>query len=103
VLGKKGETLLAEARIEHDVMKSLVEKLEHLPARHAAFDATVKVLGDHVARHFKEEEGELFAKLRHTKLDLAGLGEQLAARQLECGTVSPSKKIFAEGRRVLSG
>ena len=56
---------------------------------------------DHVARHFEQEEDKLFAKLRHAKLDLAGLGEQLAARQLERGTASPDKKVFAEGRRVL--
>jgi Hemerythrin HHE cation binding domain len=101
MLGKSAETMLVEARVEHDVMKSLIEKLEHLPARQPTFDATVKVLSDHVARHFKEEEDALFAKLRHSKLDLAGLGEQLAARQLELGTASPDKKIFAEGRRVL--
>jgi hemerythrin-like domain-containing protein len=103
VLGKKGETLLVEARVEHDVIKDLVEKLERLPAKNVTFDPTVKVLGGHVARHFEQEESELFAKLRHAKLDLAGLGEQLAARQLERGTVSPDRKVFAEGRRVLGG
>jgi hypothetical protein len=101
VLGKKAGKMLLEARVEHDVVKSLVEKLEHLPARQATFDATLKVLADLVARHFEEEEDELFAKLRHSKLDLAGLGELLAARQLELGTASPDKKTFAEGRRVL--
>ena len=103
VLGKKGEAVLVEARIEHDVIKSLVDKLEKLPARHPTFDATVKVLGEHAARHFKEEEEELFGRLRHSKLDLAGLGEQLAARQLERGTASPDRRVFAEGRRVLDG
>jgi len=103
VLGKKGETLLVEARIEHDVIKGLVDKLEKLPARHPTFDATVKVLGEHAARHFKEEEEQLFGRLRHSKLDLAGLGEQLAARQLERGTASPDRKVFAEARRVLGG
>jgi hemerythrin HHE cation binding domain-containing protein len=101
VLGKKGKTLLVEARVEHDVMKGLVGKLEHLPARNPVFDATIKVLGAHVATHFEAEEGELFALLRHSKIDLAGLGEQLAARQLEHGTALPDKKVFAEARRVL--
>jgi len=103
VLGKKGEPLLVEAHVEHDVMRDLVEKLERLPAKNVAFDPTVRVLGIHVARHFEQEESGLFAKLRHSKLDLAGLGEQLAARQLEYGTASPSRKVFAEGRRVLGG
>jgi hypothetical protein len=103
VLGKKAETLLVEARVEHDVIQDLVAKLERLPAKHVTFDPTVKILGVHVARHFEQEEGGLFAKLRHSKLDLAGLGEQLAARQLEYGTASPSRKVFAEGRRVLGG
>jgi hypothetical protein len=103
VLGKKDETLLVEARVEHDVIKDLVEKLERLPAKHVTFDPTMKALGGDVARHFEQEESELFAKLRHAKLDLAGLGEQLAAQQLERGTASPDKKVFAEGRRVLGG
>jgi hypothetical protein len=103
VLGKKGEALLVEAHIEHDIISGLVEKLEHLPARHPTFDATVKILGEHAARHFEDEEADLFVKLRHSKLDLAGLGEQLAARQLDWGTRSPGKKVFAEGRRVLGG
>ena len=103
VLGDKGETLLVEARVEHDVIAGLVEKLERLPAKNPTFDATVKVLGEHAARHFEQEEAELFDELRHSKLDLAGLGEQLAAKQLEYGTVSPGKKVFAEARRVLGG
>ena len=103
VLGKKGETLLVEARVEHVVIRDLVEKLEQLPAKHPAFDATMKTLGVHATRHFQEEETGLFAKLRHSKLDLAGLGEQLAARQLQYGTAPPNKRVFAEGRRVLGG
>ena len=92
--------MLVEARVEHDVMKAWSTS-SSICRRSRPRSARRKVLGDHVARHFEEEENELFAKLRHSKLDLAGLGEQLAARQLELGTAPPDKKVFAEGRRVL--
>jgi hypothetical protein len=103
VLGKKGEDLLAEAQVEHEVIKGLIAKLEQTSARQASFDSTVKVLGAHAAHHFEKEEEELFAELRHSKLDLAGIGERLAARQLELATASPDKNVFREGRRVLAG
>ena len=103
VLGKKTETLLTELRSKLDVIKGLIEKLKHLPAKDRMFDSMVRVLGDTTAQHFKEEEAKLFPSVRHSNIDLAGMGERLAARQLELATVSPDKKVFREGRRVLSG
>lgn len=47
------------------------------------WEAQVKVLGEYVNHHVKEEEREIFPKVRKTKLDLAALGEQLFARKLE--------------------
>jgi len=38
------------------------------------------VLGEQVAHHVKEEEGELFAKARRAKPDLAESGRELARR-----------------------
>lgn len=43
--------------------------------------AHVKVLSEYTKRHVKEEEGELFPKVRKSDMDMKAIGEQLAARK----------------------
>jgi len=43
----------------------------------------VKVLGEYVNHHVKEEEGEMFPKVRKSSLDLEAIGAQLAERKAE--------------------
>lgn len=103
VLEGKAAGALAEARVEQHTIDGLVERIEDMPARDELFDWTVQALGRHVDRQFTLEEKELFPKLRHSRLDLRGTGEQLASRQLELGTKRPDAEVFRQGKRVLRG
>ncbi len=77
------EDLLDEAEVEHGSAKELIAQIEASTPDEPLYDAKVKVLGEYVQHHVKEEEGELFPKAKKAKLDLAMLGEQIAARKEE--------------------
>ena len=81
---RDGEDLLDEAEVEHGSIKDLVSAIENAsPDDDELFDARVKVLGEYVKHHVKEEENELFPKIRKSDMDLEGVGAQLAARKKE--------------------
>ena len=75
---EKAEDLLAEARVEHQTIKEMITRIEAQQPGTVEFDAEVKVLGEYVKHHVKEEEGELFPKVRKSGLDLEELGRRLA-------------------------
>lgn len=77
------EDLLAEAKIEHQSLKELIAKIEKEEVGTEEFDAQVKVLGEYVKHHVKEEQGELFPMVRKSDMDLAEIGERLTARKQE--------------------
>jgi hemerythrin superfamily protein len=72
---------LDEAEVEHASVKALVAQIEAMDPDDALFDATVKVLGEYVTHHVKEEEGEMFPKAKKAGLELAEIGEQMRARK----------------------
>jgi len=81
---RDGEDLLDEAEVEHGSIKELVAAIENgSPERDELFDARVKVLGEYVKHHVKEEENELFPKARKSDMDLEDVGARLAARKEE--------------------
>lgn len=81
--GKEVEDLLNEAEVEHGSIKELVAALEAGSPADELFDAQVKVMGEWVKHHVKEEEGELFPKIRKSGMDLEEVGAQLAQRKME--------------------
>lgn len=80
---KGGADLLDEAKVEHASAKDLIAQLQSMSVGDELYDAKVKVLGEYVRHHVKEEQRELFPKARKSKMDLAAIGERLAARKAE--------------------
>ena len=72
-----------EALVEHSSAKDLIGQILALGPADEYFDAKVKVLGEMIKHHVKEEEqpGGMFAKARKTNLDLKALGAQLRSRK----------------------
>jgi hemerythrin superfamily protein len=82
-LEEDGEELLDEAEVEHASIKSLVEQLDIMSWDDELCDARVKVLSEYVKHHVKEEETEMFPKIKKADLDLGALGMELAERKAE--------------------
>jgi hemerythrin superfamily protein len=84
--GKIDDDDLDEAMVEHDGAKVLVNDIEAAEPSDDYYDAKVKVLQEEIEHHVKEEEkqqGNIFSQARKTDVDLAALGEQMAARKAE--------------------
>ena len=79
----KEQDLLDEAEIEHGSAKALIRQLQDGQPGDEMFDARVKVLGEFVKHHVKEEQGKLFPMVKKSRLDMRGLGEQLMMRKQE--------------------
>ena len=80
----KDTDLLDEAEVEHKSAKELMAQIEAGAEVDDMFDAKVKVLGEYVDHHIKEEKNELFAKARAArKLDLIAMRDELEARKEE--------------------
>ena len=78
-----GQDLLDEAVVEHASAKDLIAQIEDANPGDELFDAKVQVLGEYIRHHVKEEETELFPKVKKAKADLVALGVALAARKEE--------------------
>ena len=75
------DDLMNEAVVEHASAKDLIAQLEGMSPDDPMLVATFTVLGEYVQHHVKEEESEMFREARKAKVDLEGLGEQIAARK----------------------
>jgi hemerythrin superfamily protein len=82
-LAEKGEDLIDEAEVEHASIKSLVEQLQDADPDDEMYDAKVKVLCEYVNHHVREEEGQMFPKVKKARLDLEELGAELMERKQE--------------------
>ena len=83
------DDLLDEAIVEHASAKDLIEQLQAMTPDDDQYDAKVKVLKEYIEHHVKEEEEEMFPKIRAAELDLEHYGEQLAERKEELMAMPP--------------
>lgn len=84
--GKIEDDMLAEAYVEHDGAKILINDIEAGGPGDEFYDAKVKVLSEEIVHHVHEEEmrGEgMFAQCRKTDVDLVALRDAMLARKEE--------------------
>jgi hypothetical protein len=83
--GDVEEDMLDEAYVEHDGAKKLIAEIEAMKPGQERYDAKVKVLGEYIKHHVKEEEqpGGIFAQAKKGDEDLDAMGERLKIRKDE--------------------
>jgi hemerythrin superfamily protein len=79
----KDKELVPEANVEHASVKDLIAQVEGVEPDGEMYDARVRVMGEFVKHHVKEEQNEIFPKARATQLDMTELGAQISARKQE--------------------
>lgn len=97
----KDDDLLNEALVEPAGAKNLIHQLESMCPDVKMFDAKVTVLGEYIRHRVKEQQDEIFKKVRKTNIDLEALGTKmlkLKRKLMEHGD-SPSqpKRASAKG------
>lgn len=83
--GEVEDDVLDEAFVEHDGAKKLIAEIEAMQPTDQFYDAKVKVLGEYITHHVKEEEqpGGLFAQAKRGDENLDAMGERLQQRKQE--------------------
>ena len=83
--GEVEDDILDEAYVEHQGAKNLIAEIEVMSPSDEFYDAKVKVLGEYIKHHVKEEEqpGGIFAQAKRGDEDLEETGRRMAARKAE--------------------
>jgi hemerythrin HHE cation binding domain-containing protein len=79
----KDNDLIDEAVVEHATVKNLIAEIEAMEVGEELYDAKMRVLGEMVKHHIKEEEEELFPELEAAKMDLNAVGKEISERKEE--------------------
>ena len=83
--GEVEDDMLDEAYVEHDGAKKLIAEIEAMSPGEDFYDAKVKVLGEYIKHHVKEEEqpGGIFAQAKKGDEDLNAMGRRIQDRKEE--------------------
>ncbi len=77
------EALVDEAEVEHASAKDLIAQIQEMDPDDDLYDAKVKVLGEQIEHHVKEEEKLMFPKAKKAGLDLVALADEMLGRKEE--------------------
>ncbi|HEX7047734.1 MAG TPA: hemerythrin domain-containing protein [Gammaproteobacteria bacterium] len=75
--------LVNEAEVEHASAKQLIKEIESMQPDDRLYDAKIKVLGEYVNHHIREEEEQMFPQAEKAGIDTAEMAEQLSQRKSE--------------------
>ena len=105
VKGQVEDDMLDEAYVEHDGAKVLIGELLAGMPEDDFYDAKVKVLSEEIKHHVKEEEQRdgIFAQAKKAGVDMAELGQRLAARKTELMKEYKSSGIPTPQTRSMRG
>lgn len=78
---KHSREMINEGLVEHASAKDLVAQIQVMQPDEELYNAKVKVLGELIGHHIKEEESKMFEKARDAGLNLVQLGELIEARK----------------------
>ena len=73
--------MMNEANEEHHVAKLLIAELDAMKGSEDQYEAKFIVLAENVRHHIKEEEKEMFPKVKKAKIDLEALGNKMSQRK----------------------
>ena len=94
--GKIEEDVLAEAHVEHDGAKVLVNDIMAGGPDDQYYEAKVTVLQEEIEHHVKEEEAPsegMFSQARDTDVDLVALRDRMLARKEELKALAESEGL----------
>lgn len=77
----KDKLLVPEATVEHASLKDLIAQIEAVEPDAEMVEARIKVLSEYVKHHVKEEQDEMFPKVRESTIDVVALGARMSARK----------------------
>ena len=95
--------LVEEAQIEHQTAKDLIAQIEGATEVGETYDARVKVLGEYIKHHVKEEENEIFPAVSSERDALDALGQEMMARKLELMDELGLPEVEGEGAPMNAG
>ncbi|HYC46359.1 MAG TPA: hemerythrin domain-containing protein [Burkholderiales bacterium] len=75
--------VLDEAEVEHTSVRELIQKIEGMSGSDEKRNAHFTVLMEYVKHHVKEEEKEMFPKVKKLEVDLKSLGARMKERKME--------------------